>query len=477
MKKNLLLTAMMLFLFVLRSHSQCACNVPAFVAASQTVGTSAGVNIPKPAGVQPGHLMIAAVHVGWCNSGSVVTPPAGWTLINHTSNTGSGCGSSNTTKQLATFYKIATNAEPLSYSFTATSNQWYVGGIVAYSGANTVTPIHVNSNNGAQDLCASIVASGVTTSVSCTRLVGVFFCSVNSSATNIIPPGSMTERFDMGTTGNHPWGNENLEVSDEAYNLMGATGNRTAALTGCSSNGWVTGAQLIAILPANAGSNPTITVNSGSICAGSNFTLNPNGASSYTFQGGSAVVSPTANATYTVVGSTGTCVSNVVTATVNVSAAPNVTTATSNSLICVGQSATLTAGGANTYTWNTSATGSVVVVSPTVSTTYTVTGTDLNGCTKVTSITQSVSTCAGISTAPDVTKEFEVYPNPNNGIFNVQLKTNAKVEISNSLGQIIIGENKVSGLHNIDLRKQADGVYFVRITAGERSIQYKVIKE
>ncbi len=116
MKRNLFLTVI-LFLSFLRSQSQCACSIPTFVAASQTVGTSSGVDIPKPAGVQPGHLMIAAVHVGWCNSGSVVTPPAGWTLINHTSNTGSGCGSSNTSKQLATFYKIATVLNPLTLPY------------------------------------------------------------------------------------------------------------------------------------------------------------------------------------------------------------------------------------------------------------------------------------------------------------------------------------------------------------------------
>ncbi len=134
----------------------------------------------------------------------------------------------------------------------------------------------MNSNNGAQDLCASIVASGVTTSVSCTRIVGVFFCSVNSSLNNIVPPGSMTERFDVGTSGNHPWGNENLEVADEAINVMGATGNRTSGLQGCSSNGWVTGAQLIAINPASAGGSPTISVNSGSMRAGASFTMSPN---------------------------------------------------------------------------------------------------------------------------------------------------------------------------------------------------------
>ena len=229
------------------SFAQCSpCLLP-FVSSSQATGNSSSVTIPKPVGVAQNDVMVAAVHVGWCNSGSAITPPVGWTLINSTSNTGPGCGVSNTTIQLATFYKVVTSVEPNSYTFTGNTNQFYVGGIVAYSGVNTTSPINVSSNNGLQELCANIVANSVTTTVTCTRLVAVFFCSVNSSANNIVPQNSLTERVDVGTTGNHPWGNENLEMSDELKSTIGSTGNKTAALTGCSGNSWVTGGQLIAL--------------------------------------------------------------------------------------------------------------------------------------------------------------------------------------------------------------------------------------
>jgi len=479
MKRNLLLVTI-LFVSYLSSYSQCACSTPTFIASAQGTGNSTGVTVPKPTGVVQGHLMIAAIHVGWCNSGSAITPPAGWTLINSTSNTGSGCGSSNTSIQLATFYKVAGAAEPANYAFTATSNQFYVGGIVAYSGANTVTPIMASSNNGAQDLCASIVASGVTTTVSCTRLVGVFFCSVNSSLNNIIPQGSMTERVDVGTTGNHPWGNENLEIADEAFSTMGATGNRTAGLSGCSSNGWVTGAQLIAIMPANAGSSPVISVNSGSICPGGTFTMNPNGATSYTFQGGNAVVSPTATVSYTVQGSVGSCLSNVVSSTVNVEPAPSINANTSNSLICgppFQQTATLTANGASTYTWNTSATGSTTAVSPSVTTSYTVTGTAANGCTNTAVITQSVSTCAGVMSSGVETLAFSIYPNPNNGTFVMELPLEVRVEIVNALGQTISTENKLPGTHSIDISKYNNGIYLIRLSGQQKTAVYRIVKQ
>jgi len=56
------------------------------------------------------------------------------------------------------------------------------------------------------------------------------------------------------------------------------------------------------------------------------------------------------------------------------------TVTVSNQSICSGQSATLTANGANIYQWSNGATGSSITVSPLVTSNYTVTGSS-NGCT------------------------------------------------------------------------------------------------
>jgi hypothetical protein len=249
-------------------YAQCSnCTMP-FRAASQGIGSSVAVTLPLPLGVSVNDVMIAAVHSGWCSQGSPVTAPQGWTLIAHTTNTGSGCGSANTSVQLSTFYKVATANEPAAYIFTGSTSQNYVGSIVAYSGVDTLNPINISSNFGAQDSCGSIVAQGVTTSA-CTRLVGVFFCSVNFSGTNIIPDAQLTERVDVGTTGNNPWGNENLEISDKLMATIGASGSFTAALSNCNSDGWVTGAQLIAL-------ECNFTTGAGQNLSAATFSLIPN---------------------------------------------------------------------------------------------------------------------------------------------------------------------------------------------------------
>jgi PKD repeat protein len=78
-----------------------------------------------------------------------------------------------------------------------------------------------------------------------------------------------------------------------------------------------------------------------------------------------------------------------VTKTVSVNAAPNVSV--NSPTICAGASATLTASGATSYVWNTTATTASISVSPAATTMYTVTGTDAAGCTAKQIATVSIS--------------------------------------------------------------------------------------
>ncbi len=57
-----------------------------------------------------------------------------------------------------------------------------------------------------------------------------------------------------------------------------------------------------------------------------------------------------------------------------------VATSSPGSTLCAGTTATLSASGAVTYTWNVGATGANILVTPSVSTCYSVVGTNANGC-------------------------------------------------------------------------------------------------
>jgi hypothetical protein len=118
-------------------------------------------------------------------------------------------------------------------------------------------------------------------------------------------------------------------------------------------------------------------VNSETICAGQSATLTANGANAYAWStgetGNSISVSPSETTTFTLTGTTTGCVSDAVSATVTVNKVPTVLV--NSETICAGQSATLTASGANAYAWSTGETGNSISVSPSATTTFTLTGT------------------------------------------------------------------------------------------------------
>lgn len=121
-----------------------------------------------------------------------------------------------------------------------------------------------------------------------------------------------------------------------------------------------------------------VSVNtSTTICSGSSATITASGSNSYNWSNGSTtnsvVVSPLATTVYTVIGTVGTCTSQA-TSTVNI--IPSATLSISgNTLICAGQSTSLTASGATSYSWNTGSNSSSITVNPGLTTTYTATTT------------------------------------------------------------------------------------------------------
>ncbi len=98
---------------------------------------------------------------------------------------------------------------------------------------------------------------------------------------------------------------------------------------------------------------PTITVNSGTVCEGSAFSIVPSGAVSYIYQGGSASVSPPSTSIYTVVGNNGlNCVSASVSSTVTVIPRPVLSISPANNPICSNTSYIAIPAGANIYTFS-----------------------------------------------------------------------------------------------------------------------------
>lgn len=169
------------------------------------------------------------------------------------------------------------------------------------------------------------------------------------------------------------------------YTVTGVDGN------GCSNMDMVS-------ITVNALPSVSVTASSATICSGSSSTLTASGATSYLWNTGETTtaiaVSPTGATSYTVTGVDGNGCSNTDVVSITVNALPSVSINASSASICSGTSATLTANGAVSYLWNTGATTSVVSVSPTGNTSYTVTGTDGNGCSDIAVQTITVTACS-----------------------------------------------------------------------------------
>lgn len=275
----------------------------------------------------------------------------------------------------------------------------------------------------------------------------------SGASTNVISvtPSSFTIYTVTGTDGNNCSNTETVSITVNSLPTVVAVSSsssicagQTASLTasGASSYLWNTGASTSVILVSPASSAIyTVTGTSGNncvntqtvslivnslpvvtataspfvICAGETVTLTAGGASSYVWNTGSTSsvtnVNPGSSTVYTVTGTDSNSCINTETVAITVNPLPLVSAVTSSSVICAGDTATLSAGGANSYLWDNGATGSVISVSPTSSVIYTVTGTDVNGCVAtqtvgitvntnpvITAVSSSFATCAGETT-------------------------------------------------------------------------------
>lgn len=174
-------------------------------------------------------------------------------------------------------------------------------------------------------------------------------------------------------------------ATNSTYTVIGANATCTASATAS----------------INIGSSISITINQPTICAGQSATLTATSpATSYTWNTGantsSIVVNPASTSVYSVVGTSGSCsASGTTTVTINT---PPILIITGGGTICAGQTATLTANGANTYTWYPGAiTINPILVTPISNTTYTVSGSDLIGCKSTETVDVSVGTFGSIN--------------------------------------------------------------------------------
>ncbi|MBX3165561.1 MAG: SBBP repeat-containing protein [Bacteroidetes bacterium] len=308
------------------------------------------------------------------------------------------------------------------------NNRAYITGFTQSTGYPTSTGAYDVTHNGGDDVFVTKLA----------------LCVVSSATISAAACGSYTS-----PSGSH------------VYTSTGIYQDTLVNATGCDS-------LLTIYLTVN--SVPNITANSGAICMGASFTIIATGSAiSYTYSGGSAVVNPATNTAYTVTGTNAQGCTGIAISNVTVNALPPVSI-TGGGTICVNQTTLLNASGASTYTWSTGENSANITVSPSLTTNYSVQGTDNNGCQNSANVTLSVDECTGVNELKIGNDELKIYPNPVNEILNVSPLTpkGGTVEVFNMLGSIVLEQTitpplEGKGEATIHVGELEKGIYFIKV--------------
>lgn len=261
--------------------------------------------------------------------------------------------------------------------------------------------------------------------------------------------------------------------------IYSVTGTRT--LTGCS----VTYTQSL-----NIKSSPSLFfyMYPPVVCSGAPANLIASGADTYVWSnndtGPVSTVTPTSTSTYSLTGFNTNGCSTTISNELTVLSLPVVTAGNNGAIICDGQTAVLNGSGATTYQWtsNTSSfiqQGSSVNVMPSSNTTYTVVGTDNNGCTNSATTNLTVFTCVGLNSISGNPGSVKVYPNPTAGNLVIESGDlyDKAVTVSDLTGRVVLTLTATGDKTSLNISTLANGVYYVKIRSTNATDVIKIVKQ
>jgi hypothetical protein len=217
------------------------------------------------------------------------------------------------------------------------------------------------------------------------------------------------------------------------------------------------------------------------LCIGSTATVSASGALNYTWTaiqtGSSIIVSPTTTTLYYVTGTYSNGCERYQSLSLVVNPNPSISVVPSSTSICIGEAISISANFAQSYTFNTTTFTSSLIISPTTTGPYVVSGKDSNGCSGQTSFQMLVNSCTAIEEKSAGIATARIYPNPNSGRFTVELNEDAELTILSSDGKVLYAQRCEAGTREIKLNTLPQGLYFVKIARQEQTLLVKMMIE
>jgi hypothetical protein len=348
------------------------------------------------------------------------------------------------------------NAITLTIVGTASSYTWSNG-----SNSSTITTspitntfyqiIGLSPNN-----CVDSAATNITVFQLPTITISQGTICAGSSFT-IVPSGASTYTYLFGGPVISP-------SASNSYSLVGSSA------VGCTSS---------AVCNVFVKPLPTITVNQGTICAGNTFTIIATGGQNISYSGGGPFVNPVVTTSYVVSGMGINGCTAAAVCNVNVNPLPSISVIQTPPVMCKDQTGTISVVGVSTYTWNTGMNSSSLIVTGQNPLTFTISGTDVNGCSNQTTFIQSVSSCLGLVDNEQLEFKGTVlrfYPVPARENVNISYRGEATLIICSPLGDILQRrkhtDNTVINVDALD-----NGLYLLVVVTVESCLTGKFIVE
>ncbi len=241
--------------------------------------------------------------------------------------------------------------------------------------ATTTYTVTVEDSNGCKASDVVIVVVNTLPNVKATA-VNNAICIGNTA--ELLATGGVSYQWSTGGT--------------SASQIVSPLITTTYAVTATDANGCSDAATVAVIV--NPLPNAKATPEKKSICLGSSVAISGAGGTSFVWSTGSSAViisvSPTTNTQYVVTVTDANGCKNKDSVTIVVNPLPTVIIRGKTN-VCAGTTDTLSANGGTAYVWSTNQTAASIFITPTSTTTYSVTATDNNGCTASSSQTVVVN--------------------------------------------------------------------------------------
>lgn len=145
------------------------------------------------------------------------------------------------------------------------------------------------------------------------------------------------------------------------------------------------------------------------------------------------------------------------------------------SLICAGDAVVLNATGANSYTWSTAQNGPTILISPNQNTTYTVTGSSVQGCKSTATLSVKLNPCLSLEKNSGISL-FTVYPNPVLAQLTIFSQTSANLSIFDAQGKMVFASKLEEGENFVDMKTWSEGLYTYEAISDRGKETGKILK-